>query len=392
MIPFFHIVKQGTDISSTPEQKLAVQMANLPADTETVSGSRTLSEFIPRICGDAVGLIFDDQFWYSPACWERWLSFLTEDGLENMPNLPVGNQDPAWRQDVSVPPYVTLRGLETAAETCQSFRWKKVRAQRLESFAAMVLPRGYLADMDPDLALESLPYVWVSHQIPVRLFGNGWLHSFNALRDAGHRHDLLSMVDWHGTVLELGCGQGLMAKACKENGGQVRWVGVDLNISALSAARSHVDLAIQADAEFSLPISRRFRFDRVVCGDFLEHLPYPWQFLKRLRTRMAPEGLLIASFPNVGHWTVIEDLLSGRWDETPSGILCVTHLRFGTRQSWGRWFENAGWQIVRWESERLVLPHQWRQTMPILNEAADMESLETLRYRIVARPVKNEKR
>ncbi len=39
-------------------------------------------------------------------------------------------------------------------------------------------------------------------------------------------------------------------------------------------------------------------------------------------------GSIYASIPNVGHITIIEQLLSGTWTYTESGLLDKTHFRF----------------------------------------------------------------
>jgi 2-polyprenyl-3-methyl-5-hydroxy-6-metoxy-1,4-benzoquinol methylase len=386
MIPFF-IPKTDANIHSTHEKCLARSMANLPEGAQTIAGEQTLAEFLVNISSEAIGFIFDAEFWYGTACWQRWLKSLEMEGLEDMPNIPLGNQDPAWRNNVRLPGYVTLRGLEHAAENIQANRWQIVTAKYPVCFSVVVLPRKYLHTLNQIILLQDLPKMFIEQNHPVRLFGGGWLHSFSALSETGCRFDLLDMVDWHGYVLELGCDQGLMARACKSRDNNVTWIGLDYNLDALKEAREYVDLAVLANANASLPFSKKVQFDRVVCGDFLEHLPYPWQFLKRLRYRMASGGLLIASFPNIGHWSIIDDLLMGRWDEAPSGILCVTHLRFGTRRSWQRWLDASGWQVVRWESETLELPPKWQNILGQIGNTVDIQSLETLRYRLVAKAV-----
>jgi hypothetical protein len=80
-------------------------------------------------------------------------------------------------------------------------------------------------------------------------------------------------------------------------------------------------------------------------------------------------------------------LFCGRWDETPSGVFCVSHLRFGTKESLQRWFESSGWKIVKWERETYPIPDNWIISRQTVENIGDRESLETLRYRLVARPV-----
>ena len=45
----------------------------------------------------------------------------------------------------------------------------------------------------------------------------------------------------------------------------------------------------------------------------------------------------IFSIPNVGHYSIVEDLIAGRWDYLPIGLLCYTHFRFFTRHTLADW-------------------------------------------------------
>ena len=177
-----------------------------------------------------------------------------------------------------------------------------------------------------------------------------------------------------------------MAARCREMDFSGFWVGIDYDQTSLSEAKQHLDLAICADLNAGIPVNRiqQFSFDRVVCGDVLEHLVYPEQVLTEIRRLVSNDVLLIASFPNVGHWSVVADLLAGRWDEAPSGIQCVTHLRFGTRRTWQRLLTASGWCPLTWQREIVSLPQDW--DLPAGSSAYDLESLETVRYRVRAMP------
>ena len=386
-IPFFEVQAGGDPDRLSPESLLAREMGRPPWPVETVSGSVNARRFFRSRDEKAVGMIFDPEFWYGPGCWKRWMDALREDGTEQRINVPLGNQDPGWRSGLRVPGYVTLKGIEDAARFVAPERWMFREAARPDVFCVCVAPVSTGEAVPKNLLLEELPDFWSGRRTVIRVFCEGWLHSFGALKEEGRRHDLLAMCSWQGTILELGCDTGLMAKTCKEMGLPVRWVGVDVNPDALLRARPHLDMAVRADLARSLPLSAAMKFDRIVCGDFLEHLPYPWDLLVGLRSRIKPDGLLVLSFPNVGHWAVVEALLSGRWDEAPSGIQCVSHLRFGTRKSLERWLQKTGWETVKWDEETFPVPEQWVLPREELKRSHDLRSLETVRFRLLARPV-----
>jgi 2-polyprenyl-3-methyl-5-hydroxy-6-metoxy-1,4-benzoquinol methylase len=372
----------------TIEQQLARDMGAPPYPVQEISASTPAQTWAETLDVSEVCLISDPEFWYSPQCWQQWFTALMEKGTGDMINVPLGNQDILWRAGREIPLYLTLPGLEMAATYRGKERWMVQCGENLPTFCVTVVSTALLKLLPDNIKLGDLAAYWAMNGAKVRIFCAGWLHSFNALRMAEAREDLIALTSWQGKVLELGCANGLMAKTCKEKGYDVTWIGIDMHKSALVNASDSLDLAIQADIQKNFPFSEGTRFNRIVCADVLEHIPYPWELLARLRQYISPDGLLVASFPNVGHWAIIEDLIAGRWDETPSGILCVTHLRFGTKKSWQRWFEKSGWEVILWEEEKVPMPPHWHEYH--FSSHVDDESLETFRYRILARSRKGQ--
>ncbi len=70
------------------------------------------------------------------------------------------------------------------------------------------------------------------------------------------------------------------------------------------------------------------QFDAVVFGDVLEHMLDPWSVIRKLSPYIKVGGDIFASIPNVGHITIIEQLLNGTWTYTEAGLLDKTHFRF----------------------------------------------------------------
>ena len=383
MIPIYQLVVDP-EHSLNHERILARRMGKPPFPVTKVSEDVLVGDLLNSMESERVVMIFDPEFWYSQECWISWLAAETSEPTDAMISLPVGNQNPEWRKHLNIPHYLTIQGLEKASSFKSEMDWMVRQVESQMECCVFVLPRVVMSKVPEQMKLKEIPGYFSRKKIKARVFCHGWLHSFNAIIKAGCRQDLIAMTDWHGKILEMGCGIGLMAKTFKEMGHKVTWIGLDLDPEVISQARRHVDLAIVADARDHLPLNPAVKFDRVVCGDFLEHLPFPWVFLTRLREIMAVNGQLIASVPNVGHWSVVEDLLAGRFDEAPAGIMCVTHLRFGTKTSWGRWLEQSGWGVIRWEEERLPLPNHLQTFGDDFGLKTDRDSLETIRYRLLA--------
>lgn len=150
------------------------------------------------------------------------------------------------------------------------------------------------------------------------------------------------------TILELGCGAGVLGQAVKQRQ-QARVVGIEGNLDAATAASNVIDEVHCANLDnFDFPWPEQ-EFDCVVAGDVLEHLVDPWSMLDKIKAALCRNGTLLVSIPNASFPQVIEQLANGRFDYEDQGILDRTHLRFFTRQTFSEALEQAGFSIVRVE-------------------------------------------
>ena len=95
------------------------------------------------------------------------------------------------------------------------------------------------------------------------------------------------------------------------------------------------------------------RFDAILFGDVLEHLADPSDALVRVRPWLSERGVVVASVPNVGHWSIVDDLIRGRFDYVPYSILSGTHVRFFTRSTLIDLFEASGYRVAEIDTQML---------------------------------------
>lgn len=161
-------------------------------------------------------------------------------------------------------------------------------------------------------------------------------------------HALALALVGHGQrVLEFGCGEGHVTRVLANRGCSV--VGLELDPAAAEiASRFAVEVHV-VDLDRDDYISKLIgqEFDVALFGDVLEHLRDPLGALRSVQRVLAPrKGFVVLSVPNVAHADVRLNLLAGRFDYTPSGLLDETHLRFYTRESLDRLVDEAGFVTV----------------------------------------------
>ena len=178
-------------------------------------------------------------------------------------------------------------------------------------------------------------------------------------------------------VLEIGCGRGVTGALLKRERG-CRVTGVELNPEVAKDAERRLDRVIVGDVE---QLELAGRFDVVVATELFEHLTYPDAFLTRVRRLVRPGGRIVLSVPNVGHYSVVEDLLAGRWDYLPIGLLCYTHFRFFTRATLASWLERLGFSRFEIVAQTTELPERFAGAADRFE--VDLESLRTQGFYVV---------
>lgn len=144
------------------------------------------------------------------------------------------------------------------------------------------------------------------------------------------------------SILDVGCGFGLLGSALKASNNQRRIVGIEKDARAAREAEKVLDQVINGDVEnpdFPLPEEA---FDCIIFADILEHLKDPLSVLIYFRKYLKKDGYVICSIPNMRHYTVIKRLITKGWKYDDYGLFDRTHLRFFSLQTMKELMQNAG--------------------------------------------------
>lgn len=146
-------------------------------------------------------------------------------------------------------------------------------------------------------------------------------------------------------LLDVGCGTGAFARAVKDRLGCEVW-GIEPHESAVEIARTRLDHVVHGLFREGSGLPQG-RFDCISFNDVLEHIQEPEAALKYAQSLLAPNGCVIASIPNIGHFPITWRLvMRGEWDYADLGILDRTHMRYYTRKSVSELFKAAGFRSM----------------------------------------------
>ena len=163
------------------------------------------------------------------------------------------------------------------------------------------------------------------------------------------RYDIKKLIPENKSnkILEIGCGNGSTLLELK-NSNKARYiVGIDIvNLNQEEQLDKFICCNIEEQVN-NLPFSKDF-FDVIICADVLEHLVDPWKVLQELKMYLNPDGLLIASIPNIRELkTMVTIFLKGDFRYEDTGILDKTHLRFFCKKNVITLFECVGFDIKK---------------------------------------------
>ncbi len=129
-------------------------------------------------------------------------------------------------------------------------------------------------------------------------------------------------------VLDVGCNNGAVARAIKQRHPDARVWGLEINPEALNKALPDLEegWCMDLDRTDELdPALAGLVFDHIIAGDVLEHTVGYQRITGILYKHLAPQGRMIVSVPNYGHWHTLWVFLTRKWQRNERGIFDKTH-------------------------------------------------------------------
>jgi 2-polyprenyl-3-methyl-5-hydroxy-6-metoxy-1,4-benzoquinol methylase len=185
---------------------------------------------------------------------------------------------------------------------------------------------------------------------------------------------------WARTILDLGCASGRLGLALQEAVPGRDITGVELDADLASVARRRLQHVVEADVEALVAARTDLGgpFDVIVAADILEHLRDPWAVVRWAADQLVPDGLFVASVPNVRHVQTLWALLvRKRWRYDGVGLFDRTHLRWFTRANLPELFHGTDLSVE--EVDRVPMlstqPTAWNRLAPLLGDLGAMQLL-----------------
>jgi len=222
----------------------------------------------------------------------------------------------------------------------------------------------------------------------------------------GPRNDIAKLVPVDvNRILDVGCSIGTFGKNLKESrNSKLEVIGIEVDEKMAEVATQRLDKVIVSDIEI-MDVSEYFElgyFDCIIFADVLEHLRDPWTVLGKFARCLNDSGVVIASIPNVRHYSVLFNLIfRGCWPYKDRGINDRTHLRFFTLRNIYELYQQANLSIIQVGRKYRLVEGPCKS--PVLNKIASyanklsrclalplLREFVTFQYLIVAKKAKQE--
>src|SRR6266446_809176 len=143
-------------------------------------------------------------------------------------------------------------------------------------------------------------------------------------------------------ILDVGCGDAQFGARLKEADGSREVFGIACDPASVDGARQRLDQVYTLDIQTQDPPIEPGTLDCIIYAGVLEHLIDPQEVLRRHRSLLKPQGVILCCIPNVQHHSLLAALLKGDVQSTSEGLREPAHLRFFTYFTFFKLLLDAG--------------------------------------------------
>jgi len=160
--------------------------------------------------------------------------------------------------------------------------------------------------------------------------------------------DLLRKSGISGKILDIGCGNGSMARSLEASGHEVwgcEWdpAGVEIANRAKPGRFMRWDLN---DPQEKFPWSE---FQAVISSEVIEHLFLPQNLFRLVSRVLVPGGLVIVTTPYHGYLKNLAICLAGKWDRHHDVSHNGGHIKFFSPKSLKKMMVEEGIVFENWK-------------------------------------------
>ena len=163
------------------------------------------------------------------------------------------------------------------------------------------------------------------------------------MKSHSRQHYICEFVGKNKKVLDVGCGEGDLAKLLSEHNQCEIW-GIEISENSAKKADRYCKTVINEDVESVDHVFPENYYDVILFADVLEHLKDPLEVLVKFKRYINENGIIICTLPNIAHISIRIALMQGKWSYEDSGILDETHLRFFTKTTATELIEKANYR------------------------------------------------
>lgn len=159
---------------------------------------------------------------------------------------------------------------------------------------------------------------------------------------------LLEEKQIKGKILDIGCGNGSMARSLEAQGYEVwgcEWdpAGVEIANRAKPGRFMRWDLN---DPREQFPWKE---FQAVISSEVIEHLYFPRNLFRLAHRVLMPDGLLFVTTPYHGYFKNLALCLAGKWDRHHDVHSDGQHIKFFSPKTLGTMMQAEGFRKEGWK-------------------------------------------